>query len=137
MILCRKEFALSAKETQQLENTSETALIALGHYSMQQINAVASPPPAPAMLFGFQSLRRTTTPRESPTPEPSPPNSSSSTSRSGGSLVSTFLPFSCYRFGKLLLGLRGLSMHCYEASVRAMFREVAGDGLMEHFVTKL
>ncbi|XP_058839552.1 nuclear receptor subfamily 2 group E member 1 [Topomyia yanbarensis] len=81
MILCRKEFALSAKETQQLENTSETALIALGHYSMQQINAV--------------------------------------------------------RFGKLLLGLRGLSMHCYEASVRAMFREVAGDGLMEHFVTKL
>ncbi|XP_058454543.1 retinoic acid receptor RXR-gamma [Malaya genurostris] len=69
----------------------------------------------------------------------SPPNNSSSSTRgrSDRPLVSTFLPFSCYRFGKLLLGLRGLSMHCYETSVRAMFREIAGDGLMEHFVTKL
>ncbi|XP_038122253.1 retinoic acid receptor RXR-gamma [Culex quinquefasciatus] len=51
---------------------------------------------------------------------------------------SSFLPLCCYRFGRLLLGLRGLSMHCYQASVRAMFREVTGDtGIMEHFIAKL
>ncbi|EAT40966.2 AAEL007350-PA, partial [Aedes aegypti] len=50
---------------------------------------------------------------------------------------SSLLPFSCYRLGRLLLGLRGLSMHCYESSVRAMFHGVTGDGLMEHFIIKL
>ncbi|XP_055605210.1 retinoic acid receptor RXR-gamma [Uranotaenia lowii] len=68
-------------------------------------------------------------------------------SSEGGSNGTTTLmppPFAlppplCYRFGKLLLGLRGLSMPCYESSVRAMFRAVTGgdDTLMEHFVTKL
>ncbi|XP_053691116.1 nuclear receptor subfamily 2 group F member 5 [Sabethes cyaneus] len=150
MILCRKEFALGVKETQQLESTSETALLALGHYSMQQMN-VAVPPVPPGLLFGFQTSLGP--PAPSPSNNSSRSNSSSNnnncknnntTNNNGscdgdavGAFVSSFLPFSCYRFGKLLLSLRGLSMHSYEASVRAMFREVAGDGLMENFVTKL
>ncbi|XP_055605206.1 retinoic acid receptor RXR-gamma-like [Uranotaenia lowii] len=127
LILCRKEFALGAKETQQLESTSETALIALGHYSMQQMGGAL-------LAAEGQDLSRTIS---------SPPPSSSE----GGSNGTTTLmppPFAlppplCYRFGKLLLGLRGLSMPCYESSVRAMFRAVTGgdDTLMEHFVTKL
>ncbi|XP_055549131.1 nuclear receptor subfamily 2 group E member 1 [Wyeomyia smithii] len=149
MILCRKEFALGAKETQQLESTSETALIALGHYSMQQMN-VAVPPVPPTLLFGFPGLYPSGH-REPLTSAPSS-NGSNNNNNNGknnnnsngsgngdavGAFVSSFLPFSCYRFGKLLLSLRGLSMQCYGASVRAMFREMAGDGLMENFVTKL
>ncbi|XP_065094592.1 uncharacterized protein Hr83, partial [Ochlerotatus camptorhynchus] len=131
MILCRKEYALSAKEAQQLESTSETALIALGHYSMQQMSIVGPPSAtAAAVVSSSVSYPSKTIVAATSTSAPMPNSGASCT-------IPMFLPFSCYRLGRLLLGLRGLSMHCYESSVRAMFHEVTGDGLMEHFITKL
>lgn len=133
-----KEYGLSAKEVQQLESTSETALIALGHYSMQQMSIVGVPPPSSPIL-GYPT-KAVATMASSALQLLSPPASAAS-SISGTSCTalssSSLLPFSCYRLGRLLLGLRGLSMHCYESSVRAMFHGVTGDGLMEHFIIKL
>ncbi|KAL1397889.1 hypothetical protein pipiens_009395 [Culex pipiens pipiens] len=139
MILCRKEFALSAKESQQLESTSETALIALGHYSVQQMSSTAATGGGGPAGFLYQ--------QQPLAPPPLPPSAgpgADTRAEAQGSIVesssslSSFLPLCCYRFGRLLLGLRGLSMHCYQASVRAMFREVTGDtGIMEHFIAKL
>ncbi|XP_062714709.1 uncharacterized protein LOC109400362 [Aedes albopictus] len=140
MILCRKEYGLSAKEVQQLESTSETALIALGHYSMQQMSIVGTPA-SPSPILGYPTGRAVATLRplspSSSLARPSIGSSGTSFTAALSSSSSSLLPFSCYRLGRLLLGLRGLSMHCYESSVRAMFHEVTGDGLMEHFIIKL
>ncbi|XP_062565221.1 uncharacterized protein LOC134227623 [Armigeres subalbatus] len=144
IILCRKEYALSAKEVQQLESTSETALIALGHYSMQQMSIVGPPPLPSAMVsssLGYPTREIIASASTTDRPlSPMPTPLAVSSIRGIGCTLpspSSLLPFSCYRLGRLLLGLRGLSMHCYESSVRAMFHEFTGEGLMEHFIIKL
>ncbi|XP_055633674.1 nuclear receptor subfamily 2 group F member 5 [Toxorhynchites rutilus septentrionalis] len=128
IILCRKEFALSAKEAQRLESTSEAAVIALGHYNLQKMDSGGISSTHPTMSQGM-SDRQTLNHRSSAFVSP--------THNGSNDTLPPYLPFSYYRFGKLLLELRSLSMQCYEQSVRAMLREVAGDGLMEHFVMKL
>lgn len=69
------EFGLSLDESKQLENLTDGALIALGRYTLQNINWC--------------------------------------------------------RYGKLLLGLRGLSIHQLGSTLQNIFQNIIGDILMD------
>ncbi|XP_040157645.1 nuclear receptor subfamily 2 group F member 5 [Anopheles arabiensis] len=125
LILCRKEFALSAREATQLEQFAERALVALGHYCWQQQqqqppNELAPAKQLPIALgIPFRDVRCTsvgTTCTEPTAALPAPA-----------------------RLGKLLLGLRTVALRFNEFAVRAMLREViSDDGLaLETILTKL
>ncbi|XP_041764007.1 retinoic acid receptor RXR-beta [Anopheles merus] len=132
LILCRKEFALSAREATQLEQFAERALVALGHYCWQQqqqqqqqplghSNELAPAKQLPIALgIPFRDVRSTSVYGTTCT-EPT-----------------AALPATA-RLGKLLLGLRTVALRFNEFAVRAMLREViSDDGLaLETILTKL
>ncbi|XP_053667694.1 nuclear receptor subfamily 2 group F member 6 [Anopheles marshallii] len=134
LILCRKEYALSEREANQLEHLAERALTALSHYSWQQ-----QPTHSEALTSSkelqcragvpFREVRYTST-------------------GTGGVRVlvgpeanahPAGLESASARLGKLLLGLRTVALRFNEFAVRAMLREViSDDGLaLETILTKL
>ncbi|KFB35890.1 AGAP002234-PA-like protein [Anopheles sinensis] len=135
LILCRKEYAQSEREANQLEQVAEGTLAALSHYSVQRSEATASErvqPPiegggkARPLYYGLgRQFRCTAT-----DPNRLEPCALHAGTTSGRSPV---------RLGKLLLGLRTVAMRFNEFSVRAMLREVISDeGLtMETILAKL
>ncbi|XP_058117564.1 retinoic acid receptor RXR-beta [Anopheles ziemanni] len=133
LILCRKEYAQSEREANQLEQLAEGTLAALSHYSVQRSEATTSEraPPTegggrarPLYCLGRQ-FRCTGT--DSTRLEPYALHAGTTSERSP------------VRLGKLLLGLRTVAMRFNEFSVRAMLREVISDeGLtMETILAKL
>uniref|UniRef100_A0A182VRZ4 Nuclear receptor domain-containing protein n=1 Tax=Anopheles minimus TaxID=112268 RepID=A0A182VRZ4_9DIPT len=128
LILCRKEYALSEREANQLEHLAERALTALSHYSWQQQQ---QPEPGHSNELGVQfrevrctsigpaGLRVLVGPEANAHP--------------------TGLERASARLGKLLLGLRTVALRFNEFAVRAMLREViSDDGLaLETILTKL
>ncbi|XP_052863789.1 retinoic acid receptor RXR-beta [Anopheles cruzii] len=127
LILCRKEYALGEREADQLEHLAERTLIALSHYSVQQL---AGPVESSKTGPGFRSGRhaagvegradRVPTSVASPSADRQP------------------LGWAAARLGKLLLGLRTLTLRFNEFSVRSMLRDVISDGLaMEGILARL
>ncbi|XP_050079329.1 COUP transcription factor 2 [Anopheles maculipalpis] len=131
LILCRKEYALSVREANQLEHLAERALIALSHYTWQQ---------QPGQLTTAKEHRC------APFREVRCP-STGTVGGLAGSLVGlepNVQPAGLERtvstrLGKLLLGLRTVALRFNEFAVRAMLREViSDDGLtLETIFTKL
>ncbi|XP_035890556.1 nuclear receptor subfamily 2 group E member 1 [Anopheles stephensi] len=121
LILCRKEYALSVREANQLEHLAERALTALSHYSWQQL------PGTTKEQQGSQQFREVRSGLGRPDPVGLEPNA-----HPAERTVST-------RLGKLLLGLRTVALRFNEFAVRAMLREViSDDGLtLETILTKL
>jgi len=95
LILSRPEFAVDAKERQQLQCNLENAISRLAVYVSSQHQQHHQP-----FSHRHQMLDFTSTSSSHSTP-------------------------SVMRFGKLLLGLRHLSMHFHESSLNNLFRNIA------------
>ncbi|XP_052902615.1 retinoic acid receptor RXR-gamma [Anopheles moucheti] len=130
LILCRKEYALSEREANQLEHLAERALTALSHYSWQQQPAHSSPKELQCGAgVQFREVRYTST------------GTGGLRSLVGPEAIAhpAGLESAAARLGKLLLGLRTVALRFNEFAVRAMLREViSDDGLaLETILTKL
>uniref|UniRef100_A0A182NMQ5 NR LBD domain-containing protein n=1 Tax=Anopheles dirus TaxID=7168 RepID=A0A182NMQ5_9DIPT len=137
LILCRKEYALSVREANQLEHLAERALFTLSHYSLShQQPASGSDGEATATKelhrtvgIQFREVRGTSV--------------GTVGLHSPACFEVNALPASpekgTTRLGKLLLGLRTVALRFNEFSVRTMLREViSDDGLtMETILAKL
>uniref|UniRef100_A0A182Q9B1 Nuclear receptor domain-containing protein n=1 Tax=Anopheles farauti TaxID=69004 RepID=A0A182Q9B1_9DIPT len=138
LILCRKEYALSVREANQLENLAERALFTLSHYSWtherpglggRESDASATKELPCTLGIPFRDVRSTSVGTNGLQPPAGfevnalPANPEQGTTR----------------LGKLLLGLRTVALRFNEFSVRTMLRDViSDDGLtVETILAKL
>ncbi|XP_050090762.1 vitamin D3 receptor [Anopheles aquasalis] len=127
LLLCRKEYALSEREADQLAQLADRTLIALSHYSVQQMLGMPVSEPTTTTTTTSKANRQVAIEGEL-----------LGASTNGDGVTVAVGGWAAVRLAKLLLVLRTLAMRFNEVSVRAMLRDVINDGLaMEGLLARL
>uniref|UniRef100_A0A182FSX7 Uncharacterized protein n=1 Tax=Anopheles albimanus TaxID=7167 RepID=A0A182FSX7_ANOAL len=126
LLLCRKEYALSEREADQLAQLADRTLVALSHYSVQQMLGMPVSEPSTTGHSATGTANR----------QVAIEGEMLTAATGDGATVAG--GWAAIRLAKLLLALRTLAMRFNEVSVRAMLRDVINDGLaMEGLLARL